>query len=105
MDRFLDVLKTIHALNGSPEYLGTISASSGAAVNSFTIPAGTLLMLQPTAAGYVLPGSANTVTVTALNGVKLDADEKFPLFLRTPEAFLAWLPVSGAADLKVWRLH
>ena len=76
------------------------------------------LMVQPDAAGYVNPGNnavtpfAPNVVNSAVNGVKLSADEKYYICLRGDsrygnidgESFLQWISASGTTNLKVWSL-
>lgn len=102
----------IRAVNGSPVLLGTITAATTknnhdtavAFVNTGTGLANRMLILQPDVACYVTFGTANTVTATALTGVKLAADEKFPVIMSATHGWIAALAVSGTCVLKVWEL-
>lgn len=76
-------------------------------------------MVQPDAAGYINPANNSTtpfapnVVNSAVNGVKLSADEKYYLCLAADErayqldgeSFLQWISASGTTNLKVWRLR
>jgi hypothetical protein len=99
------------ALNGSPQYLGTIVATTtknnhdtASPFNDGTL-GGVCLCVQPDAACYILAGTANTATVTSSNGVKLGADERLYLWLKDSEGWLACVSVSGTTNLKVWKME
>lgn len=101
--------------SGSPVYLGTIT-SAGSTTNNHTTTTtaafynsdptlgARVLLLQPSAAGYILSGTTNAAAVTAVNGVKLAADERVIICMGASHGWLAFLPSSGAATLKVWEL-
>lgn len=99
----------IRGLNGSPVYLGRISATTSAKNNAdttaFTIPAGSLLLIIPSAAVKVLGDANATEDITTTNGVPLAASEKFYLLLRSDQAFLQAITASGTSDVDVWRLE
>ncbi len=96
-------------LNGSPSYLGTIVATTTKNNHDTAAPfndttnalTGKVLLIQPDAACYVLPGIVNTTTVTTANGLYLGANERVILTM-TP--LQGWLAVVGTANLKVWEL-
>jgi hypothetical protein len=104
---------TLVAINGYPAHLGTIVATTtknnhdtaSAFSNTGAALKGMVLMVQCDAAAYVLPGTANTATVTTGNGVKLEANEKFIFIMGVEHGWLAALAVSGTANCKVWRLQ
>lgn len=124
-------------LNGDLNFLGVLVSAGSAVDNSTTaIPflqtpngvgtlAGTLagkaLLIQPTAAGFVLASSipmlnspAGLVTVTTFAstgpftttapGAKLQAEERVPFFMSQTKGWLQFIPSSGAANLFVWEL-
>ena len=96
----------VKGLNGSFSYLGTVSSTGTSVTNngSFTIPLGKLVLVQPDAAGYLLPATSGSGTVSATNGLKLDPNEKWVVCLKSTEAVVAWISVSGTAALKVWSI-
>lgn len=99
-------------LNGTPVLLGTIVATTTKNNNDTAVPfantgealQGKVLLIQPDAACYVLPGAASTATVTTSNGVKLQADERAIITMQSGYGFLACVSVSGTTNLKVWEL-
>lgn len=98
---------------GSPTFLGVIvatttknNADTAAPFNSTgRALKGMVLLVQPDVACYVIPGTVNTVTVTASNGVKLEANQLHLITMLNDEGWLAALPVSGTCNLKVWELR
>lgn len=82
--------------------------SAGATINNsttaapFTIPAGAVLFVQPDAAVYVCAGTVATTACTATTGVKVAADQFFPLPMSSAYVYVAILPVSGAANATVF---
>jgi hypothetical protein len=109
----LENWRLIEAVNGSITFLGTI-VSAGTAINNHTTASafnntgdalgGKVLLLQATAALYLLPGTSNAASVTSTNGVKLGADERVIVTMSGSQGWLAQIPVSGSANLKVWEL-
>lgn len=127
---------SIDLLNGCPNYLGTI-VSSGAGVSNLTtsVPflgtplqpaptstggqnmvgslAGKVLLLQASAAGYILPSDSNVVNIANQNvpvpqgfepGVSIPANTAVIVIMNSMYGWLQWLPVSGAGNLTVWEL-
>ncbi len=98
---------TIRLLNGVPTFLGTIIATTtknqADTASPFVIPAGQFLLVQCDAATYLLPG-VSAATVTTANGVKVIADEKYYIMLKSGQYSLAALAVTGTVNCKVWRL-
>lgn len=133
------------ATNGSPQFLGILTSSgTTVAVNNATtatkfyfqpsntlnpsnpnVPAnyagtlaGRVLLLQPTAAGLVLPstspalGSVQTVALQSVvppvantaPGVLLQASERVIVTMQPTEGWLQWLSNTGSASLLVWEL-
>jgi hypothetical protein len=108
-ERTVDQTDLVRALNGSPEYLGTISATTSAKNNAdttaFTIPPGSLLLIIPVAAVKILPDTNATEDITTANGVPLIAGEKFYLLLKNNENHLQAITDSSTSDVKVWRIR
>ncbi len=110
--RSYDHSKVLTHLNGSPQFLGVIVATTtknnhdtaAAFNNTGDALKAKVLLVQPDAACYVLAGTLNTATVTAANGVRLEANEKYVLTMRDSEGWLAGLAVSGTANIRVWEL-
>jgi len=127
---------SIDLLNGVPTYLGTL-VSSGAGVNNLTtsvpflgtplqaVPtstggqnmvgslAGKVLLIQSTAAGYILPSFSNAVTIASQvfpvaqgtsPGVLIGANVPQIVIMNSMAGWMQWLPVSGAGNLLVWEL-
>lgn len=102
-------------LVGSPAYLGTIDYTGTSKTNhEATTPfnnvtpalCGKLLLLQPSTAVYILGATTNTGTVTAVNGVKLQVDERVIVMMKdNTKCWLAALRVSASGDLKFWELE
>lgn len=101
--------------SGSPEYLGTITATTTAQTNGTTaVPfkyvagdtlAGEYILIQADAACYVLPGTTSAFAVTASNGVELSAKERIDFVMVTSEGYLSVKAVTGTVNLRVWRLR
>lgn len=102
-------LNFLQKLNGSPQLLGTL-VSTGTSVNNsstatpFTIAAGAVVLLQPTAAGYIRTGKTTALAAASTTSVKLAADEKYLLLLQSDEAYVAWIPGSGSANCLVHEM-
>lgn len=98
--------------NGVPTFLGVIVATTTKNNHDTATPfnntgdalKGKVLLIQPDAACYILPGTANTATVTTSNGVKLAADERVIIHMAQGHSFLACLSVSGTTNCRVWEL-
>jgi hypothetical protein len=141
-----NVTDTVLNVNGSPVYLGVI-VSTGAAVDNnttaipfFNVPlgpsaaapnytntlAGKTLLLQASAAGFILPARTTSATPgtplaasAALNlvalqatipvaantspGIALAAGERVYVTQMAFEGWLQWLPLSGSGNLFVWE--
>jgi hypothetical protein len=119
---------TLHAVNGVPKFLGVL-VSAGAAVNNATTAApflatpspgtmkGTLagrtLLIQSSAAGFVLTGESPALTVANQTlptpvgrepGVLIPSQAPQIIVMRPDTGWLQWLPSAGAANLFVWEL-
>lgn len=107
--RNADQTRLIQGLNGSPVYLGRISATTSAKNNAdttaFTIPAGSLLLIVSSAAVSVLGDNDATEDVAATTGVPLAANEKFYMLLKSNQAYLQAITPSSTANVDVWRLE
>lgn len=109
-DRQSQSFNTLQALNGSPSFLGTVTATTvkdnSNTSSTFTITGGSLLMVQCDAASYLLTASsAAAATLTSTNGVRVEAYEKFYLMLLNKEQWLQALAVTGTINCKVWRMQ
>lgn len=123
------ILDAILIPNGSPLYLGRIVSTGTAVDNSSTaVPfnylprgglnlantlAGRQLLLQPTAAGYIMASEVNPsvvgyAPVTNFNGSNpgplLAAQERVLLCMLPTQGWLSFIPDSGSANLMVWEL-
>jgi hypothetical protein len=130
------VTTAINLLNGSPVYLGTIVSSGTAASNLTTATpfyayplqpaitmvggqnmvgslAGKVLLVQSSAAGFILPSPSNAITIANQNvpvpqglspGVLIPGSTGQIVEMNSVFGWLQWLPVSGAANLTVWEL-
>lgn len=101
----------IITLNGTPTFLGTITATTTKNNHDTSSPfnntsdalKGWVLMVQCDAAGYLLPGTTNAAAVTTTNGIKVAADEKYIFIMSVQHGWLAALAVTGTLNCKVWR--
>lgn len=118
--RFGDVSRLFEEINGSPTYVGTQAVT--ATVSSFTVVAGARYILQPDAALYIQPGATGqrtkqaglTVpTLTASNGLKLAADEKFYICMMdaqqpgqgaAAQTTIQMITAAGTANCRVFRI-
>jgi len=97
----------------SAEYLGVIVATTTKNNHDTATPfsntgdalKGKLLLVQSDVACYILGGIANTATVTSTNGVRIEANERVPFRMRRDQGWLACLPTTGTANLRVWELR
>lgn len=104
-DRLLDLRKVMQALNGTFTHLGTISATTTSGVNSFSIPAGSMVLIQVSAPVFIKPGTAaTTVGASGSDGIKLDTDEKYVFTLGSSQTHIAAMTASGTSSVKVFRL-
>jgi hypothetical protein len=130
----------LQALDGQPQYLGVL-VSTGAAVNNATtatpfnqtpqgaqnpsspgttqLPgnnagtlAGKVLLLQTTAAGFVLAGASPAITITnqtlptgmgLIPGTALASGERVIITMLSSYGYLQWLPATSG-NLFVWEL-
>lgn len=103
MSRLIALLFALFALpaGASDIYVGTISTSGVSTNNSttavpFVVHAGGKYSIQCGSTVYVGTGSADNVTVSASDGIKLQGDLLFDVPLATNHKYIAILPVSGA---------
>lgn len=82
-DRLLPLQKIVSALNGSPQYQETVSATTATtARNATAFSGGETLMLQADEDFYVIAGrSTSTVSASGANAVRVAADEKYYITL------------------------
>lgn len=98
----------LSAFSGTRRYLGTISATTGAAQTQlttavpFTLTPGSIIMVQPTVACYAVWRATGGAAVTAAQGEYIDANER--QFIRWQEGILSVLGASASVDLKVFEL-
>lgn len=122
------------AIAGQPVFLGVLTSTSAAKVNNATTAtpflfqrkseqsltgtlAGRVLLLQPTAAGLILPSDDPSVlsialqTTTpslvpplALPGVLIGANERVEITMSQTTGWLQFMAVSGDAKLFVWEM-
>lgn len=112
MPRLGNISQSYEAVNGTHTFLGTIIATTTKNNNDTATPfnnsgealKGKVLLLQPDAACYILPGTLSTTTVTTTNGLKVGADQTYVIIMGAGYGFLACLAVTGTANLKVWEL-
>ena len=99
------------ALYGDAVLLGTIVATTTKDNGDTSVPfnntgeqlKGKLLLIQSDVAVYIKQNSTASAGVTAANGVKVLADEKFFVNMRSNKGYLSVLPVSGTANVKVFE--
>jgi len=101
------------ALNGTPNYLGVIIATTTKNNHDTAVPFSNtgnalkakVLLVQPDAACYVYFGSTNAATaVAASNGIYLAARERLSFVMGSELGWVACVSVSGTTNLKVWEL-
>lgn len=108
-DRTPSLQGTVYQLNGTPHYLGRITATTTKNNHDTAVPfndttvalKGMTLLVQCDAAADILPGTVNTATVTTATGVKVAADEKFYIMM---ENDAGWMAVVGTANCDFWQL-
>lgn len=110
------VSQVLGELNGSPRYLGTLAVTTAAQASNFSnaegFGPGVQLLVQSDAACLVL-GGISTPSITAANGVALQAGQTFYLRLRVPkpgrglagETHIQAITASGTANLKIWVME
>lgn len=107
--RSADLTTLVQGLNGSPRYLGRISAGTSAKNNAdttaFSIPAGSLLCIYSSAAVRVLGDTNATEDITTTNGFPVAATTVWCTLLRSDQAYLQAITASGSADVDVWRME
>lgn len=107
--RYLGQKDQVAMLNGSLEWVGTIVATTtknnADTAVPFTLLANRSYLLQPDTAGYVATVSSASGTVTAANGLLLEAGEKYRVtMLEGVTSHIAALAVSGTCNVKVFLL-
>lgn len=127
----------IQALAGMPVFLGVITSTAAAPANNSTTAvkfnvlsaapntgyqgslAGKVLLLQPTAAGLILPTPSTTPTTApavivqqatapnppaAIPGILIGINERVEITMSQTTAYLDFVAVTGTASLLVWEL-
>lgn len=106
--RGLGTHQILQELNGSPQYVETVAATTSSGTSTL-LRAGDRLMLQSDAAVFLKPGASGVVAVVA-QGVGLDPGEKYFLCLQggpaasATEDRIAFITASGTANVKIFRL-
>ncbi len=109
--RALPTNKVMSILNGSPSYQESLTVTSGATVrNATAFTGGETLVLQSDQDFYVSQGLVAT-DVTAANGMKVLAGEKYVITLQdgdrniaNKQTHICCLAVSATATVKVFKL-
>lgn len=121
----------VQQIAGQPNFLGVLTSTGAVAVNNSTTAfpfnatalnppmfrgtlAGKTLLVQPTAAGLILPGESAVVNLVqqatapnpplAIPGVLLGINERVELTLGPSTPFLQFVAVTGTASLLVWEM-
>ena len=109
--RFQGIAGTTRALNGVPEYLGTIAATTTGVDNGntgtpFTIPTGAAVVIQTDAQCYISPQAKSAATPPANSAAFLIDVAPATLYMVFSEAlpFLCARTASGTASVKVFRI-
>lgn len=98
---------------GTPVRLGTIDfASSSKTQASATTPfndsgdglAGKVLLLQPTQAVYILPGTSSSATAASATSVLLQANERVCFYMHPSYTHLAAIRSASDGNLLIWEL-
>jgi hypothetical protein len=90
-------------------YSGTI-VSAGSTTNNgttaapFTLPQTTKVLVQCDAASYLAFGTSS-VTVTANNGLRVEANATWDSRTTQSKTYVAILPVSGSSNCKVFTVE
>lgn len=132
-----DVRDVVQTISGQPVFLGVITSTAAAPVNNGTtaVPfatkspiasmrfqgslAGKVLLLQPTAAGLILPNPTTAAPPTpvivqqatapnpptAIPGVLIGANERVEITMAQDCAYLDFVAVTGTASLLCWEMQ
>ncbi len=100
MSRKATSQQLIEALNGTPAYQETVAAST-TTKNVTAFSGGPCVELQSDAAFYFKAGNS-TVTCTSANGKRIEANAVELLVLRSTDTHIAFLAVSGTANVKIF---
>jgi hypothetical protein len=119
----------LQSINGTPVFLGAL-VSAGTAVNNLTTAtpfaatrlgpdnfintlAGKMLLLQPTANGFILPAGSTAITLANQTvppaagmspGLLIGTGERVQLLMFPNYGWLQWMSQAGAGNLLVWEL-
>lgn len=128
------VADLITKVNGSPRYLGSIVAASATLINNkttatpFSITAGSVLLLEFSGAGWVLPAASQaqrigstggvspsvvsdepsnnpTLLTTGANGLSRSAGDQWLVILATDEDLLQVVGNGASTTVKVFELR
>lgn len=122
-----NVNDAVQVIAGQPNFLGVLTSTAAASVNNsttavpFGVPAlgsaglaGKVLLLQPTAAGLILPGENSVVSIVqqatapnppvAVPGVLLGLGERVEITLGPTTPYLQFVAVTGTASCLVWEM-
>lgn len=99
-------------LNGTPNYLGVIVATTTKNNHDTAVPfndtgealKGKVLLIQPDAVCYIYVGTVNTATATTTNGIKVGADERVIIAMGSSYGWLACVSSTGTTNCRVWEL-
>lgn len=103
---------------GCPTLIGTLT-STGTTVNNATtaVPfypaagqtepslAGRAVLIQATAAGYVIPVTTSAGTASSTTAIYLSPNDPKTYRMSMEHGYLAWISVTGTASLVVFELN
>ncbi len=103
-------------LNGSPTFLGVITATTTQNNHDTAVPfndtsnalMGKVLLLQADSACYIYVGTTNAVTAIGTatgNGLFLNSGERLILTMGESQGWVACVPYDETTNLKVWELN
>jgi hypothetical protein len=98
-DRFAGDKETIQRLNGQPAYLGKVTATTTTGTYTTGLRSGMTILVQPSAAVRIAAGSTATT-----DDVKLAADEKFVMVLKTGTTTLSVITDSSTSVVRFYEL-
>lgn len=86
---------------------GTSATNGTSFATTFAIPDGTSVagVIQCDAAAYYLAVTSSAGAVTSSTGLKVAADEKWPITISSSHPYIAVISVSGTANCKVSAVY
>lgn len=108
--RLLNTPALLGALNGSPQYLGSIVTTAATAQNNsttavpFTLNGGRSYMVQANGVCYFLAQELAAGATTTANGVQVAANERVIFTTKSTEAFISIIRDSADVTVKVWEV-